>query len=217
MLSMIDPNIEQYCLQHSTEDSDLLKALVAETYQKMEAPHMISGPIIGHLLKLLVSLTQAKTILEIGMFTGYSALHMASACGVDARIITCDTDPKAEKIARKYFAASEFGYKIEIKMGPALETIRHLQIPLDFIFIDADKENYFNYYSAVLPLLKEGGMMVFDNALRGGRVLDPIEAGPKAVDQVNKAIIQNSNLENILLTLRDGVNVVRKVKSTYLK
>lgn len=215
MLNMIDAQIEDYALQHSTPDSDLLKLLVAETDKTINAAHMISGPIVGNLLKLLVSISEAKNILELGMFTGYSALCMAAGSVRDARIITCDIDQKAEKIARKYFAMSEYGHKIEIKMGPALETLHHLSHhSVDFVFIDADKENYFNYYEAVLPLLKVGGLMVFDNALRGGRVLDPLDASPKAVDQVNKAIIQNPDLENIFLTVRDGVNIVRKIISS---
>src|SRR6478736_5777657 len=149
MRDFIDPAVERFARQHTEAESDLHVRLREETYRVMDSPQMQVDAIEGRFLKMLVRLTGALTILEIGTFTGYSALMMAEGLPDDGRLITCDVNPKAEAIARRYFAESEHGHKIDIRMGPALETIRTLAGPLDLVFIDADKTNYLNYYEAV--------------------------------------------------------------------
>src|SRR5713101_2363065 len=145
-LTLVPEAIEEYASAHTEPASPLFEQLRNETYAKMEMPQMQVGPIEGTFLRLLVRLARAKRVLEIGMFTGYSTLMMAEGLPEDGELITCDVDPKAQKIAERYFGKSPHGRKITIRMGPALETIRTLKGPLDMVFIDADKENYSGYY-----------------------------------------------------------------------
>src|SRR4051794_6289167 len=163
MQRFIDEAVENFAHDHTKEESDLFRRLREETYREMKYPQMQVGRLEGGFLKMLVRLTGARRVLEIGMFTGYSALMMADGLPEDGRIITCDVNPKAEEIARRYFADSPNGHKIEIRMGPALETIASLTEEIDFVFIDADKENYVNYYEACMPRLRPGGLIVADN------------------------------------------------------
>src|SRR5215471_21419277 len=142
----IDTAIEQFAHNHTEPETDLYARLREETYRVMDRPQMQVGLLEGRFLKMLVRLTGARNILEIGMFTGYSALMMAEGLPEDGRLFTCDVDPKAEAIARRYFAESPHGHKIQVRMGPALQTIKGLSGPLDMVFIDADKTNYTNYY-----------------------------------------------------------------------
>src|ERR1700747_1555369 len=168
----IDAAVEQFAEQHSDPETDLYARLREETYRVMKNPQMQVGVLEGRFLKMLVRLTGARNILEIGMFTGYSTLMIAEALPDDGRLITCEINPEAEAIARRYFAESPHGNKITIRMGPALDTIKTLTGPLDLIFIDADKPNYSNYYEACLPLLKPGGLIVGDNVLWSGKVVE---------------------------------------------
>jgi caffeoyl-CoA O-methyltransferase len=166
--------------------------------------------IEGRFLKMLVRLTGARTILEIGTFTGYSALMMAEGLPDDGRLITCEVDPKAEAIARRYFAESPHGHKVTVRMGPALETIKTLSAPLDLVFIDADKANYSNYYEASLPLLRPGGLIVADNVLWSGKVLDPQDADDHAIVAFDRMVQSDPRVENVCLTVRDGMMLARK-------
>jgi predicted O-methyltransferase YrrM len=142
MSDFIDPEVERFARAHTEPESDLHARLREETHRVMDRPQMQVDAIEGRFLKMLVRLTGARTVLEIGMFTGYSALMMAEGLPDDGRLITCEVDPKAEEIARRYFSDSPHGHKITVRMGPALETIRTLSEPLDLVFIDADKSNY---------------------------------------------------------------------------
>src|SRR5438105_13915056 len=191
MESFISKEIEQYAHDHTSEESDLFKRLRDETYAEMRSPQMQVGRIEGGFLKLLVRLTGAKRVLEIGMFTGYSGLMMAEGLPDDGRLITCDVNPKAEAIASRYFAESEHGHKIEIRMGPALDTIKTLTEPLDMVFIDADKTNYLNYYEAVMPLVRPGGLIVADNVLWSGRVLNPQDDDSLAIVEFDKRVTED--------------------------
>jgi len=159
---------------------------------------------------MLVRLTGARRVLEIGMFTGYSALMMAEGLPDDGHLITCDVNPRAEAIARRYFAESKHGHKIEIRMGPALDTIKTLTEPLDLVFIDADKTNYLNYYEAVLPLVRPGGLIVADNVLWSGRVLNPKDDDTRAIVEFDKRVTEDSRVENVCLTVRDGMMLAWK-------
>jgi caffeoyl-CoA O-methyltransferase len=210
MLALVPEEIERYAETHTEPVDPLLEELREETYAKTSDPQMQVGRVEGTLLKLLVRLSGARSVLEIGMFTGYSALMMAEGLPEDGRLTTCDVDPEAEAIARRFFARSPHGRKITIRMGPALETIRTLAPPIDFVFIDADKENYPNYYAAVLPLLPSGGLIVADNVLWSGKVLDPMEKTDRAIARFNDVVAADDRVEKVLLTVRDGLLLIRK-------
>ena len=210
MTSFIDEKIEQFARDHTTPESDLFARLREETYRTMASPQMQVDRIEGELLKLLVRLTGARLILEIGTFTGYSALMMAAGLPNDGRLITCEVDPMAEAIARRYFAESPHGSKIDLRMGPALETIKSLTGPLDLVFIDADKPNYSNYYQASMPLLKPGGLIIADNVLWSGKVINPKDEKDHAIVAFNKLVQSDSRVENVCLTVRDGIMLAWK-------
>lgn len=209
-MHLVSEPIQQYVERHTHEEPELLQNLIYYTHANTTAPQMLTGRIEGRFLKLLVQISRAKNILEIGMFTGYSALSMAEGLPEDGKIITCDVDERCEKIARTYFERSPHGHKIEIKMGPALDTIAQLKITFDLVFIDADKKNYLNYYEAVLNKMSSGGIIVLDNTLWSGRVLNPEDEQSQAIADVNKRIIEDERVENVLLSVRDGINLVRK-------
>jgi caffeoyl-CoA O-methyltransferase len=206
----IDAAVEQFARHHTERETDLYVRLREETYRVMQRPEMQVDVIEGRFLQMLVRLSGAKSILELGMFTGYSALMMAEALPDNGHLITCEIDPKAEAIARRYFAESTRGEKITIRMGPALDTIKTWTGPLDLVFIDADKVNYSNYYEACLPLLKPGGLVVADNVLWSGKVLHPKDADDHAIVAFNRLVQSDSRVENVCLTVRDGMMLARK-------
>ncbi|HWP23561.1 MAG TPA: class I SAM-dependent methyltransferase [Candidatus Binatia bacterium] len=211
MLDIRPIGIEDYAERCSKPLSALHDKLWVETYSKTRSPSMMVGPLEGQFLKMLAVMTNARRILEIGMFTGYSTLAWAEALPKDGRIVTCDINPETTEIARRYFAESPHAQKIEIKLGPALETLKRVWGPFDICFIDADKENYGAYYDACLELTRARGLIILDNMLRGGRVLDPRDAGTQAVDALNKRIRNDPRVENVLLPIRDGIMLVRKL------
>jgi caffeoyl-CoA O-methyltransferase len=172
---------------------------------------MMVGPVEGQFLKMLAAMTGARRILEIGMFTGYSTLAWAEALPKDGRVVTCEINPATTEIAKRYFAESSHGSKIEIKLGPALNTLKLLQGIFDLCFIDADKENYGAYYDHCMELVRPRGLIILDNMLRGGRVLDPQDRASQAVDALNKRIRNDPRVENVLLPIRDGIMLVRKL------
>src|SRR5262249_45796033 len=206
----IQNDVEQFAYNHTTPESEIFRRLRAETHKEMAHPEMQVGRLEGQFLKMLVRLTGARRILEIGMFTGYSALMMAEGLPDDGHLITCDVDSKAEAIARRYFNESPNGHKIEIRIGPALETIKTLSGPLDMVFIDADKSNYSNYYEAVLPLVRPGGLIVADNVLWSGRVLKPESVDDHAIVAFDKLVQSDDRVENVCLTVRDGMMLAWK-------
>jgi caffeoyl-CoA O-methyltransferase len=212
MNDFIDPAVEQFARNHTEPESELHVRLREETHRVMDRPQMQVDVIEGRFLKMLVRLTGARTILEIGTFTGYSALMMAEGLPDDGRLITCEVDPKAEAIARRYFSESPHGSKITIRMRPALETIKTLAGPFDLVFIDADKANYSNYYEASLPLLKPGGLIIADNVLWSGKVLDPQDADDHAIVAFDQVVQSDPRVENVCLTVRDGMMLAWKRK-----
>jgi caffeoyl-CoA O-methyltransferase len=210
-LTLVPDAIEAYAQAHSEPVSPLFEELREETYANMNAPQMQVGPLEGDFLKLLVRISRARRVLEIGMFTGYSGLMMAEGLPDDGELVTCDVDPKAEAVARRFFAKSPHGKKIQVRMGPALETIKTLQAPFDLVFIDADKENYSNYLDAVLPLVRQGGLIVADNTLWSGRVLEkPQTASDAAIIAFNEKVAKDTRVEKVLLTVRDGMTLMWK-------
>jgi caffeoyl-CoA O-methyltransferase len=171
---------------------------------------MLSRHEVGGVLQALIRISGARNVLEIGMFAGLSALMMAEALPDDGRLTTCDVDPKAIAFARKYFARSPHSEKIDVREGPALDTIATLSGTLDFVFIDADKSNYINYYEAVLPLLGERGIIIADNVLWSGRVLDPKEKDDHAIVAFNAHVLADARVRSTLLTVRDGLLLITK-------
>jgi caffeoyl-CoA O-methyltransferase len=210
MEPIVDPRLERYAEDHSSEVPDLLERLERETRETMTSPQMLSGRTEGQLLRLLVKTISAKRILEVGTFTGYSALMMASALPPDGELITLEKDPRAEEVARRYFAESEHGPKIRLLMGSALDTLASLIGPFDFVFLDADKENYPRYYERILELLRPGGMLAVDNVLWSGKVLDPGDEETKAIHALNERAHRDPRVDHVLLTVRDGVLLARK-------
>ncbi len=209
-LTLVPEEIESYAQAHSEPVEPLFEALREETHAQMKWPQMQVGPLEGDFLKLLVRLTGARRILEIGMFTGYSGLMMASALPEGGELITCDVDPMAEAMARKFFAQSPHGKKIQIRMGPALETLASLKGPFDLVFIDADKENYAAYFEASLPLVKQGGLLIADNTLWSGKVLSPQEASDHTMVAFNDKVARDPRVEKVMLTVRDGMTLMWK-------
>jgi caffeoyl-CoA O-methyltransferase len=213
MEQIVPEEIERWAQSHTEPVDPLFEELRDETQRTMDQPQMQVGRVEGTFLKMLVSLSGARRALEIGMFTGYSGLMIAAGLPDDGELVTCEVDPKAEAVARRYFARSPHGRKIRIRMGPALETIRTLSGPLDFVFIDADKANYSNYYEAVLPLLRAGGLIVADNVLWSGKVLDPKEPSDHAIVAFDALVARDPRVEKVLLTVRDGMLLARKRES----
>jgi len=172
---------------------------------------MIVGPLEGAFLKMMAQLVQAKRVLEIGMFTGYSALCFAEALPADGTVITCEVDEESAALARQYFARSPIGKKIEVRMGPALDTMRHLNGPFDLIFIDADKINYVNYYRRALELVSPRGLILIDNVLWDGDVLKQPAPDEKtaAIQELNRVVATDPRVTAVLVTVRDGVLVIR--------
>lgn len=210
MLTLTRPGIEEYAESKTQPTNALLTELHKATHEEMDYPQMLTGPIEGSFLRLMVQITGAKSILEIGMFTGYSALSMAEGLPADGTVTTLEINPKCIQFAKKYFDKSEHGKKITVKEGPALESLAALNGPFDFVFIDADKGNYKNYYEAVLPKLKSGGIILIDNVLWSGAVLDPKTEDDKAIDDLNKHVAKDDRVDKVLLTVRDGVYFIRK-------
>lgn len=208
---IVYPEIEEYVMKRLKPEDPLLQELRKDTLEHVPNPQMMSGPQVGYLLQLLIKLSKATKILEIGMFTGYSALCMAQAMPEGGSLISCEIDSNIVNFAKQYFTRSKVGHKIDVRLGEALKTLNTLEGPYDLVFIDADKKNYLNYYKSVFPKVRVGGLIVLDNALRGGKVLHPEDEEAKAIDDVNRLIVEQSTVMNTLLTVRDGVNVVLKI------
>jgi caffeoyl-CoA O-methyltransferase len=207
---IVDPKVEEYAEGHSTPDGELFERLAAETREKTTAPQMMVGRLEGRFLGLLVRTLRARRVLELGTFTGYSSISMALALPSGGRVVTCDVNEETTAIARRYAEEAGVVDRIDYRLGPALETIDELDGPFDLVFIDADKPNYVNYYEATLPLLAAGGLMVVDNTLWSGRIVDSEDNDDttRAIRELNDRVFEDSRVENILLSVRDGMNLV---------
>ena len=212
MIPIVPPELERYAELHTSPLPEHLRALATDTEKSMTSAQMMVGQLEGRFLEMLVFMTSARHVLEIGMFTGYSALSMAAALPTDGRIITCDIDPRAEEIARRHIEASPYADRIEIRMGPALRTVAELEGPFDLVFIDADKANYRNDYEATLPLLADGGIIVVDNVLWSGAVLDEADTSgdTQAIREFNDYVVADPRVVCVMLTVRDGVTLIRR-------
>lgn len=204
--------VEHYAYAHTSEDSELIQELISESEENLEYTDMLSGRLVGRLLSILIKVSGARRVLEVGTFTGYSALTMAEALPQDGELLTCEYNKRYEGIARKYFEKSEVGSKITLIMGKALETIPDIKGDFDFVFLDADKINYPDYYRMLLPRLRYGGLMVIDNVLWGGDAVTGEGEKGRAIDQLNTMISEDDSVEQVMLTVRDGVTVVHRKK-----
>jgi caffeoyl-CoA O-methyltransferase len=203
--------IEEYALEHTEPPTDVLARLAVETRATMERPQMMVGALEGRFLEFLVRLARPQLVLELGTFTGYSSISMAPALPEGGRIVTCDIDERAVAIARRYAEEAGVVDRIEYRLGPGLETIAGLDGPFDFVFIDADKESYVDYYEAVLPKLADDGLIVADNVLWSGRVVEPEpEETTRVIMEFNDHVRNDDRVVAVMLTVRDGMTLIRR-------
>ena len=211
-MHFISERLDDYVANHSQPEPKLLQELNRETWQKVLAPRMLSGHFQGRVLSMLSKLIQPKNILEIGTYTGYSALCLAEGMQTDGALHTIDSNEELYDLQRKYFDKSEYGNQMIQHIGNALEVIPSLDITFDLVFIDADKKNYPNYLKIILPKLKKGSVILSDNVLWSGKVLESIsedDIDPKALVNYNKLLNEHPKLETVLLPIRDGLTISR--------
>ncbi len=206
---IVPPELEAYVEALSTPAPANLAALAEETRATQTAPQMLSGPVEGLLLQTLVWLAQPKLVLEIGTYSGSAAQYMAAALPEGGRLITCELDPDRAAFAQSHIDRGSVADRIEIRVGPALDTIAALDRPLDLVFVDADKTGYVDYYEAVLPKLSPRGLIVADNTLYSGEVLDPSRESAQAVVRFNEHVAADPRTTQVILTVRDGVTLIR--------
>ena len=206
-MEIVDPRIEEYVERFSSQHEQLLAELSAETAEQLGATSMLTGPVAGRFLELLVWFGRPQRVLEIGTFSGHSALAMAAALPEGGRIDACELDPDRAAFAQRWFDRSPHGARITLHVGPALDTIGRLEGDFDLVFVDADKEGYVGYYEAVLPRLSERGLIVADNTLATGRV---VEGERPAVADFNEHVARDPRTVQVILSVRDGMTVVRR-------
>jgi caffeoyl-CoA O-methyltransferase len=202
---VISDELEDYADTVTSPWGDRLRGLEARARKQLPYPSMISGPVVGRLLETLVFLVQPRLVLELGTYAGTSAIAMAGALPAGGRIVTCEIVDEHADFAQAGIDASPYADRIEIRRGPALDTIASLDEPIDFCFIDADKEGYVGYYEAVVPKLSDHGVLAADNTLRGGRVLEG-----DVMDDFNRHVAADPRTAQVLLTVRDGVTLMRR-------
>ena len=212
MIDSITENIHKYCKAHTVSDNRLLSELEQYTWDNEDVPQMISGQMVGKFLQSIIRMIAAQKIVEVGTFTGYSALQMAEAIPLDGEIHTCELMKKHAETAQSFFDKSDYGKKITIHQGPALESLEQMKsVSFDLAFIDADKSNYLEYYQHCLVLIRTGGVIVLDNMLWGGDVLDPQDDDAKALRRTGDFIQNDQRIFNTLLPIRDGLMLCIKL------
>ncbi|HEY7946210.1 MAG TPA: O-methyltransferase [Acidimicrobiales bacterium] len=212
MTDIVDPVLEAYAEGHTTPPPPHLVAVAIETQDTLDFPGMMVGTLEGRFLEMLVYALRPRWVLEIGTFSGYSALAMAAGLPPGGRITTCELSPRHAEAARRHIATSPYPDRIEVIEGPALETVEALDGPFDFVFIDADKPSYLAYYEAVLPKLAPGGLIAADNTLWSGNVVDEKDNSDNttAIRAFNDTVAADSRVVCVQLTVRDGVTLIRR-------
>ena len=212
MAFIVPEEIEQYAAEHTTPPTDVLAALAAETRETLEAPQMLTGTIEGRFLELLVYASGARRVLEFGTYSGYSSISMAAGLPAGGEIHTCEIEPKHAEVARRYIEQAGLSDRITVHLGPGVETVEQLGGQWDLVFIDADKPNYVNYYKAVVPRLTERGIIVADNTLWSGRILDDSdqEESTVAIREFNDRVRADERVVCVQTTIRDGVTLIRR-------
>ena len=211
-MHFISQELEDYIEKHSEKEPDLLAALNKETYQKILLPRMLSGHFQGRVLSMLSKLIRPVNILEIGTFTGYAALCLCEGMQENGQLHTIDIKEELETIQRKYFDKSPWGSQIFQHLGEAITIIPTLELKFDLVFIDADKENYLNYFELILPKMNKGGIILSDNVLWSGKVLEPLQKNDistKVLLEYNELLKNDPRIETVLLPIRDGLTVSR--------
>lgn len=208
---MIPAEIEEYCEAHSSPEADFLASLNRETHLTQVYPRMLSGPMQGTLLRFISQMIRPVKILEIGTFTGYSAINLALGC--EGIVHTIEVNPELEQIIRKYIVESGTKNRVVLHIGQALNIIPTLNETWDLVFIDADKPNYLNYYNLVFPNVRQGGWIIADNALWDGKVLsaDTTDKDTIGIKEYNEFVMKDKRVEKLLLPFRDGLMIARKV------
>jgi len=212
-MDFLPDDISYYVESHTSEEPALLKKIDRFTYEKMLLPRMLSGHLQGRILSMISKIMKPEKILEIGTFTGYSALCLAEGLTKDGSLVTIDINEELEDTVRMFFGESPLGDKIEFMIGDALKIIPELQEEFDMVFLDADKENYINYYELVFPKLRAGGIIIADNVLWSGKVIDKNGKEDKETEGLrifNRKIQEDRRVENVLFPVRDGLMIIRK-------
>lgn len=212
-MHFLPEKIDEYIVAHSETEPELLKQLTRETYQKILQPIMLSGSYQGRVLSMISKLIRPKTILELGTFTGYATLCLAEGLQANGEIHTIDVNEELVDFQRKYFDRSDYGKQIHQHLGNALDIIPTLNKTFDLVFIDADKPNYSNYFHAIIDKLNSGGIIISDNVLWHGKViekLDPKDISTKAVLDFNTLLKSDDRIETVMLPIRDGLTISRK-------
>ena len=211
-MHFIPEKLDDYVVSHSQKEPELLQQLSRETWQKVLAPRMLSGHFQGRVLSMISKLINPKNILEIGTYTGYSALCLAEGIQDNGQLHTIDTNEELYDLQRKYFDKSDYGNQIHQHIGNALDVIPNIDMTFDLVFIDADKKNYPNYLEVILPKLKSGSVILSDNVLWTGKVIEPLVKGDldtEALLRYNKMVNDHPKLETVLLPIRDGLTITR--------
>ena len=207
-----DHAMDRYLEAHTSYEPEILRKLRRETYQKTTQPHMISGYQQGRLLSIISKMLNPKNVLEIGTFTGYATLSLAEGLAKDGKITTLDVNEDLAYLPRKYFQESEFSSQIDFKIQDAKEFLRNSEEIFDLVFIDADKENYAEYFRLIKPRTQSGSVVLFDNVLWYGKVLEenPKQKSTQIIKELNDLVAQDEDFDNLILPLRDGVNFLRR-------
>ena len=211
-MEFLPEKIENYSLENTSRESDLLSELNRETWAKVMTPRMLSGHLQGRILSMISNMIKPKTIVEIGTYTGYSALCLAEGLSENGILHTIDINEEYTSYAHKYFQRSDYTDKITQHIGNAVDVIPSISEKVQLVFIDADKENYSNYYNLIFDKLEIDGYIIADNVLWSGKVVeDKMDIETKALDEYNKMIQNDDRVENILLPVRDGLMICKKI------
>ncbi|HLT75002.1 MAG TPA: O-methyltransferase [Ohtaekwangia sp.] len=211
-MSIISDSIQQYAEAHTSEENDLLRQVNRDTHAQVLRPRMLSGRLQGRLLSMISHMIRPRRVLEIGTYTGYSALCMAEGMPPDGKLITLDINEELEDRVRETFSKSAYADKIDLRIGNALNIIPTLNETFDLVFIDADKENYARYFDLVFPLVNAGGIILADNVLWSGKVVqEKVDKDTRAIMDFNRKIQEDRRVENVLLPVRDGIMMIRKL------
>jgi len=213
-MPIVPESIESYAAAHSTAESDVLRSLATYTRAETKAPGMMTGHLEGRFLEMLVFAVQPKLVVEVGTFTGYGSISMASALPPGGRLITCDVNEETTAVARRFAQDEGVADRIEFRLGPALDTIATIDEPIDLAFIDADKSSYRGYFEAILAKLSPRGLIAIDNVLWGGSVVEPPRHDERpdtqALRELNDMLALDTRIVCVMTTIRDGVTLVRK-------
>lgn len=212
-MDIIDKRVQEYAERHTTEENPLLKKINRETHAHVLMPRMLSGHLQGRLLSMISHMIRPRVVLEIGTYTGYSALCMAEGLQEGGKLITIDLNEELEERVRGYFREANLADRIDYRIGDASQILPQLNERFDLVFIDADKENYARYFDLVIDRVNLNGIILADNVLWSGKVLgDKPDKDTRAIMDFNVKIQRDSRVENVLLPIRDGIMLMRKVK-----